>query len=272
LLIGNTLIDTGISSGYLRKLKRRYPIENVILSHWHEDHISGNRLMKKVQFFAHQKDVPVIENVEKMYDYYFVNELLEQTELFDMILQGLRLKDTKVNQIIFDNQVIDFDDGFNLKVIHTPGHSAGHCCFIELKTRIAFFGDIDLSSFGPWYAAKDSSLVQFINSIKKIKEKDINIAVTSHKGIVTGKENIQRSLEKYLEKLSNREEQIISQLANSQNGLSLADLTAQKIIYKRYSEYEVYERMAEKVMIKQHLEKLLGEGIIKKEEDKYILP
>jgi metal-dependent hydrolase (beta-lactamase superfamily II) len=35
MLIKDTLIDTGISSGFLRKLKRKIKINNVILSHWH---------------------------------------------------------------------------------------------------------------------------------------------------------------------------------------------------------------------------------------------
>ncbi|MGV9197667.1 MAG: MBL fold metallo-hydrolase [Promethearchaeia archaeon] len=270
LLIGKTIIDTGISSGYLRKLKRKYPIENVFLTHWHEDHISGNRLLKKAKFFAHGNDAPVIEDVEKMYNYYYVDDIPEQTELFEMILEGLRLKNTKVNQLISDNQIIETENGFKIKVIHTPGHSAGHCCILELNSGTAFLGDIDLSNFGPWYAAKDSSLGDFEKSIRRMENIDIKLAVTSHKGVVSGKKNIEKSLTKYREVLTQRENKILSFLSQRRE-LELMDLTEKNIIYSHYSQYEVYEKMAEKVMIHQHLVKLVNEGIIKKENEKFVL-
>ena len=45
LLIGNLLIDTGISGRRLRKVQKQFQINTVVLSHWHEDHISGNNLL-----------------------------------------------------------------------------------------------------------------------------------------------------------------------------------------------------------------------------------
>ena len=67
MLAGTTLIDTGISNKFIRKIKKEFIIENVILSHWHEDHILGNRFLKNVQFSCHPKDKQIIENTQLMY-------------------------------------------------------------------------------------------------------------------------------------------------------------------------------------------------------------
>ncbi|MHA1432095.1 MAG: MBL fold metallo-hydrolase [Candidatus Freyarchaeota archaeon] len=71
-----------------------------------------------------------------------------------------------------------------LQVLHTPGHSRGHCCFLLPEEKIVFLSDIDLTSFGPWYGALDSNVDDFIDSIEKLKRMSFEIAVTSHKGEV----------------------------------------------------------------------------------------
>jgi glyoxylase-like metal-dependent hydrolase (beta-lactamase superfamily II) len=196
LLINDYLFDSGISSGYLRKLRKIYPINNIIFSHWHEDHIAGNRLFPNAEYFVHIKDRPVIEDISLMYEYYLMEDKPEQIELFNTVLEGYRLQNTEVNHTIEDNEIISIGEGLQLKVIHTPGHSAGHCCFLEINSKIAFLGDIDLSSF-VWYGAKDSNVVAFEQSIDKLLNLDIETAVTCHSGVVSGSSKIKGELKKY---------------------------------------------------------------------------
>jgi len=269
LLIDSYLIDTGISSGHLRKLKRQHPITHVILSHWHEDHIANNRLLPDAKFFAHPKDIPVIEDVEKMFEYYFTTDP-EQKELFDMILGMLRLKDTKVDYELNDNDIIEIGDRYKLQVILAPGHTGGHCCFFETNSKIAFLADIDLSSFGPWYAGRDSSLIEFEASIQKIKQFDIDIAVTSHKGVIEGKSAVKEALKAYEDVIYKRDEKILSFLSES-NPVKAQDLEKKNLIYKYYTEYEIYEHMAEVVMIQYHFDKLEKNGTITKQDNGYVL-
>ncbi|MFW9880622.1 MAG: MBL fold metallo-hydrolase, partial [Candidatus Thorarchaeota archaeon] len=73
LLLGDLLIDTGISSRLLRKLKRLFQINCILLSHWHEDHTSGNRLFPYANFFIHSKDKFLIENVNKFNEFYGIS-------------------------------------------------------------------------------------------------------------------------------------------------------------------------------------------------------
>ncbi|MHA1292756.1 MAG: MBL fold metallo-hydrolase [Promethearchaeota archaeon] len=270
LLIYDCLIDTGISSGFIRKLKKKFSINKVILSHWHEDHISGNRLLPNAKYFAHKKDIPIIENVQKMYEYYFVKDKPEQIELFNTILEGLRLKDTKIEEVIKDNDIIKIGDNYSIKIIYTPGHTKGHCCFLELKSKIAFLADIDLSSFGPWYAGLDSNLIDFEESIKKILKYDIEIAITSHKGIIKGKSTIKEKLNEYKLILNKRDERILENLSEL-TPKNAEDLKGKNLIYNYYSEYKIYEVMAEKIMIQYHLNKLVKNRIIESKNNGYIL-
>ena len=56
-----------------------------------------------------------------------------------------------------------------IKVIHTPGHTIGHCCFWFAEPEILFSADIDLSDFGPWYGNACSDLSSLDNSLEKLK-------------------------------------------------------------------------------------------------------
>lgn len=271
LLINDFLFDSGISSGYLRKLRRKVAINNIVLSHWHEDHISGNRLFPKAKYYSHIKDKRIIEDIDLMNYYYFIeDDMDEQVELYSMILEGLHLQNTKIDIILEDNMLIDIGNGLQVKVIHTPGHTEGHCCFYEVDSRIAFLADIDLSGLGPWYGGRDSNLIDFEESIDKMIQYDIDIAVTSHKGVIEGRSEIQERLEKYKQIIYKRDEQILSYFSESKPK-SASDLTNLNIIFTYYTDFKVYEVFVEEFMINYHFDKFLKQGIIEKKDSGYIL-
>lgn len=271
LLIKDWIIDTGISSGFMRKLLREVPINNVLLSHWHEDHINGNRFLPNAKYFCHIEDQPVIEDVKKMYEYYSITQIPEQIELFDTILAGLRLENIKVEKNIDDNDIIQIGDLYKLNVIHTPGHTKGHCCFYEENSKIAFLADIDLSGLGPWYGAIDSSVMDFEESIEKIEKLDIEVAVSSHLGVVSGSSTIKKKLEEYKSIIYKRDERILEYFSETKP-INPHDLVEKNIVYKNYeNEYKVYLLLAEKVMIQKHFDKFLKKNIIQQEGRGYIL-
>ena len=51
-----------------------------------------------------------------------------------------------------------------------PGHTCGHCVLLVEPGGIAFIGDIDLSSFGPYYGDATSSLAEFRRTLEAVKE------------------------------------------------------------------------------------------------------
>ena len=266
ILLGNTLIDTGISARRVKKLQKEYQIKTVILSHWHEDHISGNNLLPNAKFLCHKKDKIPIEDITQMFPYYRV-EGEKAGEEFKAIFDMFGMQNTKISGFIEDNKIIDVD-GLNLKVISTPGHTAGHCGFYEVNSKIAFFGDLDLTRF-PYYASIDSNLMEYERSIDKLKNLEVEIAVLGHRNPVYGINNIRSELDSFKSIIFKRDERILSNLSE-QKPLRPVDLKGRNLIYRRYT-YENFEIISEVVMIEKHFEKFLKNSVITMKNNGYVL-
>jgi len=268
LLIKNILIDTGISTKYLRKLKKEKEIDKIILSHWHEDHISGNRIFPNKDFFCHRSDKHIVENISKMIEHYDVLGSGFEEEFRDL-LKLLRMENVKVSNLLEDNQVIPINNLYNLKVIHTPGHTSGHCCFYEPEFKYGFLADIDLSSF-PFYGGIDSNLVEFEKSIAKIQNYDFDIVITGHKGIIQGKKKISEKIRNFKNIIKKRDQRILENFKEREI-TQIKKLVNMNLIYKKYSKFKDYELIAERIMIENHIDKFLQKGLIEKTDDGYIL-
>ncbi|MHA1884269.1 MAG: MBL fold metallo-hydrolase [Promethearchaeota archaeon] len=266
LLINDCLIDTGISTRYMNKLIKEFQINSVLLSHWHEDHIPGNHLLENSKFMCHAKDKDPIEDIEMMYTLYRV-ENTPAGDDFRALIGMMGMKNTKIYKTFEDDEIIDVGDDLGVKVIFTPGHTAGHCAFIEMNSKIAFFGDIDLTRF-PYYATIDSNLMELEKSIEQLKVFDINVAVLGHREIVIGKNVIKEELDKFKSVIYKRDERILSNLSENQP-IRPIDLKDKNLIYRRYS-YN-FEVISELVMIEKHFDKYLSQDLITPKEDGFIL-
>ncbi|MFX0083384.1 MAG: MBL fold metallo-hydrolase [Candidatus Hodarchaeota archaeon] len=267
LLIGDHLIDTGISANYLIKVQKQFPINFVLLSHWHEDHISGNGLLEKSKFLCHIKDKNPIENVDLIIPYYNVENTVAANE-FQTILDFYRLKNVKIHKTIEDEEIINIGDDLRLKTIFTPGHTAGHCGFYEMNSRIAFFGDMDLTRF-PYYATIDSNLMDFERSIEKLKRIDIEVAILGHRDPIFGRSNIKQELDNFQSVIYKRDERILASLSESKS-TRLIDLKGKNLIYRRYT-FKNFEVLSEMVMIEKHFDKFVSQNIIEQKEDGFVL-
>ena len=234
LLIGNScLIDTGAGE-ILRNLK----VEWILNTHWHEDHISGNKVGKRVA--AHFLDAEAIENYE---------EFRKRYGLGDLVNIFINFEFGKVDRLLENGEELEFE-GIKVEVLHTPGHSAGHCCFI-VNDDTLFLGDIDLTSFGPWYGCLDCDVGEFLNSIEKVKKLveslEIKIAVPSHGEIVYSTPEIVRRLEEYKNKIYERDRKIWNYLSRGESPIG------QGIFYKRILEPREVFLHFEKIMVEKHL-------------------
>ncbi len=235
ILIGDScLLDSGAGRS-IQGLK----VKTIINSHWHEDHIAKNCMAEKV--FAHELDAKAIESYDEFKERYGLGELVNVFVNF---------KFCKVHEVFRDGDVFEFES--RIEVIHTPGHSAGHCCFL-IDDSIIYLADIDLSSFGPWYGCWDCDVGHFITSIKKVRnviEGGVEIAVPGHGDIIRGNEVILRRLDAFLQVFLDREEKIRELI------LSREDPVGKGIFYRKLPEpREVYENF-ERIMVKKHIQRL----------------
>jgi len=268
LLIKDVLIDTGISSKYLNTIVDKFQIKKVIFTHWHEDHIAGSDLLDNCIFMCHPNDKSVIEDIYKIYHLYGYNESPPD----DLInyLNKYDLKNTNITETIENNDVIKIGEKIVLKVIHTPGHSSGHCCFYEETLKFAFLSDMAMPGSGPWYGGMDSSLIEYENSIKKIMNLDINIAAFSHYGIIKETKIINDIINEQKSIIQERDEQILSNISEK-SPITSNDLWKKNLIYEGTADYEQPLILSEKIMIEKHFEKFLKNGLIEPKRNGFIL-
>ncbi len=271
LLIEDFLIDTGISPRHIRLLKRNHiEINNIILSHWHQDHINGNRFFQDKSFLAHYEERFILENFNNNFALNMGISNLDTKRWVNEMIKSFRICDIEIDTCFSDEDIIKIGDDLKLKVIHTPGHSKGHCCFLELNSKILFLADI-VPEYGPWYAGIDSNLIELENSIKKIKKLKFNIAISSHRGIMRNKNTVLHELETNQNIIINRDQKILEYFSEK-CPITIRDLTNKNIINNRYSKIDHgYTISIEKNMIEKHLNRFLKKEIIRFEKGGYIL-
>ena len=108
------IVDPGMDLLSILDEVRRYQIVAVLITHGHIDHMDGISYIK-APIYVGKED---LENFTNLH-----NSLYKMT--------GLKPKyDVKELQLVAvsDNEIINIDD-FTFTVIHTPGHTAGSCCY-----------------------------------------------------------------------------------------------------------------------------------------------
>ena len=254
------LIDTGLEPVLVERIAKEYCVDLVINSHCHEDHIAGNYLFPESQICAHKLAAPIIKSVDQLIEIYDLRHPELEAHMFEL-MQLLSLRDSRVD-IKYEGDHVFHLGSTRLQVLHTPGHSPGHCCFHIPEENLIFLSDIDLTSFGPWYGALNSDLDSFIASIDSLKGMWFETAVTSHKvEIFKGYKNIHEKLTQYLNRIFQREEKLLNFLEIEH---TLEEIVNQAIIYRKFHEPVATFKHMEKIMIQKHLDRLLVKGKVKK--------
>jgi len=257
------LIDSSCGGDNIALLKTR-PIDVIINTHFHEDHILNNLSFPNAEVWAHPLDVPAIVSLDTFLEYYGFAGFGESKLGWDFV-HSIDLKASPVHREFKDGDVLDFGK-VGLRVIHTPGHTPGHCSFYEEDTGLLFSSDIDLSGFGPWYSHACSNLNDFIASIKKCMDLKPQIIVSSHKGIIT--DDLPGRLQRYLEVIYRKEDTILKTL---QTPMNLEEITDRQIIYGEKTKLDDFLRIFEKMGVCQHLQRLIALNQIGQSDDYYYL-
>lgn len=105
-------------------------------THCHLDHITGTRRVKEetgATILIHEADRWLYEHLKE--------QCAETMRLFGMRL-GKAHEPLPVDEVLRDGRRVRFG-GFELTVLHTPGHTPGSCCFVlgDAKARRVFSGD-----------------------------------------------------------------------------------------------------------------------------------
>ncbi len=183
LLLGREralLIDTGLGVSNIKdvvcSLTGR-PV-SVATTHAHWDHIGGHRYFQDIAVHKLERDwlavrFPLPLAVVK-------ENLTRQPCKFppEFNLDAYEIYHGTPQRILQDGDRLDLG-GREIHVIHTPGHSPGHCCFYEPERGYLFSGDLVYQGcLYAFYPTTDPLL--FYRSVQRIQNYDVDKILPGH--------------------------------------------------------------------------------------------
>lgn len=183
LLIGEKsalLIDTGLGVDNIKTVVESLTAIPVLVvtTHVHWDHIGGHSLFKNIAVHELEKDwlakeFPIPLAVVKNN---LTREPCNYPKEFD--IETYTICQREPTQVFSDGDVFDLGNRY-VKVIHTPGHSPGHCCFYEPQRKYLYTGDLIYSGcLDMFYPTTDPLL--FMRSVEKIKKLKVEKILPAH--------------------------------------------------------------------------------------------
>lgn len=183
LLLGNkkaVLIDTGLGVSNIKSVTdmlTSLPI-TVVTTHVHWDHIGGHRFFDDIavheaeaEWLSDKFPIPLQAVKANL-----LREACEFPEDFDA--DKYSIFSGTAQTILHDNDRLDLG-GRRLEVIHTPGHSPGHCCFFEQERGYLFSGDLIYKGcLYAFYPSTDPLL--FRQSVRKVQSLEISQVLPGH--------------------------------------------------------------------------------------------
>ncbi len=201
-------------------------VKAILLTHAHIDHAGALEVLKnetKAPVYIHKNE---IERLSAMFS----------MEQYDIILEG--------------GEEIEID-GFRLKTLYMPGHTAGHLCFFEKANKALFTGDMILGNNFALIVPPDGDLDTYMNSLEQAKSLSPKIILPGHgKPVFKAGEKI----EEYIAHRENRNKQILQCLESGP--MSIPDM-AESI----YAEMSPGLRIIGRLQILAHLSKLVKDGL-----------
>lgn len=269
LLVEDTerlIIDSG--AGKILASVNPETIDTLLISHHHLDHISGNDRFTGARIYAHPIEKKAMNTPEKLtatdgWDELMEGSVEDHAQELGMIAETMPriFEPWRVDEDLGDGQVLHCGKT-EIRVVHTPGHTAGHCSFYFPEFDFAFLGDVCLTRVGPWYGDDDSGVDDFIDTINRIIGLNLKMVSTGHIPYIIS-ENINGVLTEYRDRIHKREERILKFLKEQPAGIH--EIAAKRLIYREHPTSFVL--FWEKSMVKKHLQRLLELGEIEKYEN-----
>jgi glyoxylase-like metal-dependent hydrolase (beta-lactamase superfamily II) len=202
------------------------PVDAVINSHSHEDHIAGNGLFADARIHVHHADLPGVQSLDGLMAVYgLTGEARANFEPY--VLEQFHFTPRPDATGFTDGHVFDLG-GVSVEAVHLPGHTRGHSGF--RIGEVFFLSDIDLTGFGPYYGDVWSDLEDFEASLSKVRDEVATYYVTfHHKGVIEGRDTFLTMIDDFTAVIGRRHAAMLDFLAEPH---SLDDMRAHRFIYR----------------------------------------
>ncbi len=206
------LIDAGLGGNERRIWKAvaeigRQPgdLRHVLVTHHHADHVGSLAALKEAsgaEAYVHPLDAPIVAGEKPRPP---ANRGSITGRVFGRLIERLpmyRPSPAPAEHEINDGDELPIGDG--VRVIHTPGHTAGHVSFfVEGHGGVLFAGDAAANMFGrigkPLLMYTED-MEEAKASMRKLAELEFDTACFGHGRVLKGKANL--AFRRYVEKMA----------------------------------------------------------------------
>jgi glyoxylase-like metal-dependent hydrolase (beta-lactamase superfamily II) len=258
------VIDPSSDEKKLLSIRQDKPVDILINSHAHEDHLVYNTLFRSSALWVHEAEAHAFEAVENLLEGYGDSDEATRQGWIRFLLEDCHYEPRKADRLLRGGEIVELGE-VEMEIVHTPGHTPGHLSFYFPREKILFLGDLDLVKAGPYYGDVHSSIEDTISSLNRLKGYPCETYLTAHgKGIHEGDP---AHIERYLASIYRREESLVEFLREAPR--TLKEITEKGIIYGPNKTLAgVWDLgISERAMMEKHLRYLMKRDLVRREGD-----
>jgi glyoxylase-like metal-dependent hydrolase (beta-lactamase superfamily II) len=212
-------------------------VARVLVSHHHIDHAGNAKRLREAgaEICVHEADAHAVEKWRevapernKAYGEGLVRAGVPK-EILSKIDRRGREVDIYMDSCPVDRRLKEGDrvvaGDRELRVLHTPGHSAGSALYLDPQEPLTATGDTLLERITPNALTvrreEAGALSTYLQTLRRLREEDLGVALPGHGMPFVG---VERVIDRAFEHYEKRRDRILGHLGDKKGGLSVWDL------------------------------------------------